>query len=79
MPRFCLVLLLLVLALLYAQDTISVDATSTMHVCSDKNPAASGPCAIPPHSISKVSPIYPEKARRARLEGTMSEEAEAAR
>jgi hypothetical protein len=65
MRRFCLAPLLLVSALLFAQDTISVDATSAMHVCSDKNPAASGPCAIPPRPLSKVSPTYPEKARQA--------------
>ncbi len=71
MRRFCLAPLLLVSALLFAQDTISVDATSAMHVCSDKNPAASGPCAIPPRPLSKVSPTYPEKARQARHEGTV--------
>ena len=73
MLRFCLVSLLLIpaLAFVFAQDTISVDATSTMHICMDKNPAASGPCAAPPRSLSKISPAYPEKARRARREGTV--------
>jgi hypothetical protein len=36
--------LLLFPSLLFAQDTNSVDAVSAMHVCSDKNPASSGPC-----------------------------------
>jgi TonB family protein len=71
MPRVCLLLLLLIPAVLFAQGTISVDATTAMHVCSDKNPAASGPCAIPPRPLNKVSPTYPEKARQARREGSV--------
>lgn len=62
---------LLFSSLLFAQDTISVDAVSTMHVCSDKNPASSGPCATPPRALSKVNPTYPEKARQSRHEGTV--------
>jgi len=62
---------LLFSSLLFAQDTISVDAVSAMHVCSDKNPASSGPCATAPHPLSKVSPTYPEKARQSRHEGTV--------
>lgn len=75
MRRFRLASLLIVQALVFisalAQDTISVDATSAMHVCSDKNPPASGPCAAPPRALSKINPSYPEKARRARHEGTV--------
>ncbi|MGA2360122.1 MAG: hypothetical protein ABSF66_14050, partial [Terriglobales bacterium] len=69
MGRFCVMPVLLVSAVLFAQDTISVDAVSTMHVCTDKNPGSSDPCATPPHPLSKISPSYPEKARRLRSEG----------
>jgi len=72
MGRFCVVPVLLVSAVLFAQDTISVDAVSTMHVCTDKNPGSSDPCATPPHPLSKISPSYPEKARRLRSEGTVT-------
>jgi len=62
---------LLFSSLLFAQDTISIDAVSAMHVCSDKNPASSGPCATPPRALSKVNPTYPEKSRQSRHEGTV--------
>src|ERR1022692_2356956 len=70
MARLCLVPLLLVSGLLFAQDTVSVDAISAMHVCSDKN-ASLGPCAAPPRPLSKISPTYPEKARQSYSEGTV--------
>src|ERR1700731_2918671 len=54
-----------------AQDTISVDADATMHVCGDKNPASAGPCATAPRALSKASPAFPEKARRARHQGVV--------
>ena len=73
MGRFCLLTVLLLAAqvLAFAQDTISVDATSAMHVCSDKYPASLDPCASPPRAVSKVGPTYPEKSRQARSEGTV--------
>jgi TonB family protein len=71
MRRFCMVLFLLLPRSLFAQDTISVDAAPTMQVCSDKLPASAGPCATPPRSLSKGNPVYPEKSRRARHEGTV--------
>jgi TonB family protein len=68
MRRFYLAPLLLVSCFLFAQDTISVDAISAMHVCTDKT---SGPCVTPPQALSNINPTYPEKARRARREGTV--------
>ena len=65
-------LLLLFTSALYSQDTISVDALSAMHVCSDKNPPSAGPCSTAPRPLSKVSPSYPEKARQNRKEGTVT-------
>lgn len=43
-----------------------------MQVCDDKHPESSGVCAAPPHVMSKVNPVYPEKARRSRTEGTVT-------
>jgi TonB family protein len=57
--------------LLSAQDTISVDAVSVMQVCSDKHPASAGTCAVPPRTLSKINPVYPEKARQSRAQGTV--------
>jgi len=57
---------------LQCQDEISVDAVSTMYVCSDKNPAEAGPCATAPKVLSKVSPSYPDRARQNRKEGTVT-------
>lgn len=72
MRRCVFVFVLLASVPLLSQDTISVDATPVMHVCSEKNPASSGPCATPPKAISKINPSYPEKARRARLQGAVT-------
>ena len=72
MRRLYLLFLLLSTCLLYSQDTISVDAVSAMHVCSDKNPASAGPCATTPRPLSKINPSYPEKARQNRKEGTVT-------
>jgi len=73
MRRLCLLfLLLLSTGPLSAQDTISVDAVSAMHVCSDKNPASAGPCATAPRPLSRVNPSYPEKAREKRKEGIVT-------
>lgn len=72
MRRLCLAFLFLQSAFLLGQSTISVDAVSVMQVCDDKHPESSGMCATPPHTISKMDPVYPEKARRARIEGTVT-------
>ena len=73
MRRLCLLfLLLLSTGPLSAQDTISVDAVSAMHVCSPKNPASAGPCATAPRPLSTVNPSYPEKAREKRKEGIVT-------
>lgn len=69
MHRFYTVPLLLVSSLLFAQGTISVDAVPVMHVCGDKNLAASDSCATSPRSLSKTNPTYPETARRSHIEG----------
>jgi TonB family protein len=71
MRRFSLISLLFLCRLAPAQETITVDAISAMHVCSDKNPASAGPCASAPKPISKSAPTYPEKARQARKVGTV--------
>jgi protein TonB len=65
MGRFCLVSLLLLSGLLFAQGSDS----STMHVCSEKRPASAGPCAVPPRPVNKFNPVYPEKARQSHREG----------
>ncbi len=70
MRKLCLALLVLRCPLFFGQSTISVDAISVMQVCDDKHPEL-GPCAIPPRVISKVNPIYPERARQSRQEGTV--------
>ena len=72
MRRFCLLFLLLSPGLLPGQDTLSVDAVSAMHVCSDKDSATGSPCATAPHPLSKVNPSYPEKARQKRKEGNVT-------
>ena len=72
MRRFCLLFLLLSPGLLPGQDTLSVDAVSAMHVCSDKDSAIGSPCATAPHPLSKVNPSYPEKARQKRKEGNVT-------
>ena len=73
MRHLCLLFLLLLShSPLYSQSTISVDAVSPMRVCGDKDSAAASPCATAPRPLSKVSPSYPEKARRDRKEGTVT-------
>jgi TonB family protein len=74
MRRSCLLLFLVLLAtgLIWAQGTISVDAVSAMRVCSDKDSASGLPCATAPRPLSKVNPVYPEKARQQRKEGTVT-------
>lgn len=69
--RLALFLFLFILPPLSAQDTISVDAVSLMPVCGKKTPDPSVPCATPPHPVRNDNPIYPEKARKARTEGTV--------
>jgi TonB family protein len=71
MFRFCLVPLLLLPGLLHSQDTISVDAITTMRVCSAKA-ASTGPCATAPRPVSRTNPAYPEKARQKRKQGTVT-------
>ena len=58
---------------LFAQGTISVDAVSVMQVCQDRGPNSNdgSPCAEPAHVLNKINPIYPEKARQSRMEGTV--------
>lgn len=72
MLRFCLFFLLLSSGPLYSQDTISIDAVSAMHVCTDKEPASGLPCATAPSPLSKANPSYPEKSRQERKEGTVT-------
>ena len=74
MRRLCLFLFLLSLstAPLYCQENVSVDALSTMRVCSDKEPASDRPCATAPRPLSKVNPSYPERSRQERKEGTVT-------
>jgi TonB family protein len=69
--RLCL-FLLLVPAHLYCQDTLSVDAVSAMHVCGANDSPSKGECATVPRPLSKVNPSYPEKARQARKQGTVT-------
>ena len=68
MGRFCLVSLLLLSGVLFAQSTNSSDIP-TMHVCNEKRPASSGPCAVAPRPVTKFNPVYPEKARQSHREG----------
>ena len=42
-----------------------------MQVCDDKHPESAGNCATPPNVMNKLDPVYPEKARQAREEGTV--------
>jgi TonB family protein len=70
MRRLCLALLILQCPWLFGQSTISVDAISVMQVCDDKHPEL-GTCATSPKVMTKVNPIYPEKARQSRQEGTV--------
>src|SRR5579864_4087378 len=72
MRRLCLLFLLLSSGPLYSQGTISVDAVSAMHVCSDKESASGRPCATAPRPLSKVNPSYPERARQERKQGTVT-------
>lgn len=71
--RICFPFLLLLASYpLQCQDEISVDAVSTMHVCSNANPAEAGPCATAPKVLTKINPSYPDKARQNRKEGTVT-------
>jgi TonB family protein len=72
MSRFYPMLLLLLPHLLYSQGTISVDAITTMRVCSSEKAASTEPCATAPRPVSRTNPIYPEKAREKRKQGTVS-------
>src|ERR1700736_6731960 len=72
MRRPYLLFLLLSTSVLHSQDTISVDAVSALHVCSDKNPTSAGPCATAPRPLQKVNPSYPEKARQNKKEGSVT-------
>jgi TonB family protein len=69
--RLPFVLFFFILAPLSAQDTISVDAVSLMPICGKQAPDPSVPCATPPRAVRNDNPIYPEKARKARTEGTV--------
>jgi TonB family protein len=71
MRRLGLLLLVVTTAPLYSQDTLSVDAVAAMQVCT-KDSAVESQCATAPRPLSKVSPTYPEKARQARKEGTVT-------
>jgi len=42
-----------------------------MQVCDDKHPESAGNCATPPNVMNKLDPVYPEKARQGREEGTV--------
>jgi TonB family protein len=72
MRRIYLLFLLLSSGSIYSQNSISVDAVSAMHVCSDKEAKSGSPCATPPKPLSKVNPSYPEKARQAKKEGSVT-------
>jgi TonB family protein len=72
MFRVHLLLSLLLQGLLYAQGTISVDAITTMQVCSSEKVESAGPCATAPRLVSRTNPTYPEKARLKRKQGTVS-------
>ncbi|MFY9683787.1 MAG: TonB family protein [Candidatus Sulfotelmatobacter sp.] len=72
MFRFYLVPLLLLPGLLYAQGTISVDAITTMRVCSSETAGSTGPCATAPRPVTRINPTYPEKARQKRKQGTVT-------
>ncbi len=64
-------LFLLSCAFLFSQNTISVDAISVMQVCDDKHRDSDTRCATAPTVMNKVNPVYPEKARQSREEGTV--------
>jgi len=72
MRRTPFVPLLLLAAYAFAQDTISVESHEPMFVCGDPHSAPNGPCATPPRALTKSDPIYAEKARQARVEGTVA-------
>jgi len=78
MRRFCLLFLLFSAGSLLSQNSISIDAVSTMHVCTDKNstptlfPPAAEPCATAPQPLSKIPAAYPDKARQKRKEGSVT-------
>ena len=55
---------------LFAQETITVEATDVMTVCTKESPAKT-PCATPPRALSKPNPSYSEKARKAHREGVV--------
>jgi len=54
---------------LLAQDTIKIEATDAMRVCSAAQPS---PCATAPTPISKPNPAYSEKARKDHREGAVT-------
>ena len=66
-----LTFVLLIPAALLPQDTIQVETTDVMSVCSAALPQ-SAPCATAPRAVSKENPTYSEKARRAHLEGVVT-------
>jgi len=52
------------------QETLSVDVTAPLAVCSATQ-AESQPCATPPRLTRKIEPSYPEPDRKAKIEGTV--------
>lgn len=70
MRLFC-ILALLASSALFAQDTISVDASEPLYVCSPKHPESAGPCAKPPRPIYTPDPTYSEHARQKHIQGTV--------
>jgi TonB family protein len=72
MFRFYLVPVLLLPGLLYSQDTISIDAITTMKVCGIEKAASTDPCATAPRPLRRTNPTYPDKARQKRKQGTVS-------
>jgi TonB family protein len=52
------------------QETISVDVTAPIAVCSAKQMTAD-PCAAPPRLVRKTDPVYPEQDRKAKIDGTV--------
>lgn len=66
-----LTFVLLIPVALLPQDTIQVETTDVMSVCSAALPQ-SAPCATAPRAVSKENPTYSEKARRAHLEGVVT-------
>jgi len=71
MRRYLLVFVLLWPFPLLAQDTIQIEATDAMPVCSAASQPTS-PCASAPRPISKAPPSYSEKARRSHREGVVT-------